>query len=118
MDESTEPKKQVLYEEDLGSKGKWGIYRDNGRVLFDYNCIFDASTGETESFHGQYPTVQFIEAMKQLQETGKATVTGDASQMDMKVNDRKRLDISFRYFGGSGMSISDVVCNPSRLAIR
>lgn len=107
---------QALYEENLGAKGKWGIYKTNGTISFDYNCLADASTQEWESFHDKYPTNKFMEAIRELQKTGKAKIRGELSELEITVKEQGRLNIDFKYISGNGIYISDVVCDPSTLA--
>ena len=112
MDEQL--KERVLYEKNIPHKGKWGFYRKNGSVCFDYDCLFDE--GEWDTFHGEYSLIMFIQEIQKLSKEGKATLVNDTSRLEIIVVSPKKVGINFQDNHRS-LYLHEVDFDPSRFNI-
>lgn len=91
------PEKVIVHSVAPENMGKFGLYLRNGKVSFDYDCLFDPEIPKREKFYGTFGIDDYGKGIDELLSIGKCHIDGYGCWMDIRRSplNMARVDICF-----------------------
>jgi hypothetical protein len=115
---------ETIVAEVIGNEKHVAIYKDNNKIIFSYNLLFDAETDERDFGKGEFAIDKYKRGVNELNKNGFSKIEGENCTLEMKKDKRNGLDmILFKYDEktslGYGKNMETcITCSADKLIIK